>query len=967
MIFKRLFRSKRLRDQETVTRSGEDPTKLAEQATNSDDPGTRRQACRSITDPGLLQRIAAEDGDPGVRDIAAARLRNLLAGVEPKEQSLELELRLTHLRDCGDPALAAHAARHGREAELRKTALKSVSDPQTLAECAVQDAVAAVRLAAAQRLEEKQALEQVARQIGKRDKNVYRQVKGKLKEIAEREQAPQRLRQEAEGLCARLERLGRSNNWVQDKALWDHLEKQWQELGDGIPAELVQRHDRAADTFQSEYQAYREANLAQIQEQEAREQLHRDKQELLQELQAPLELQTLAPEADIAATEGRLEDLKGRWEQLGPLPNGREQQLQQEFTAGLHSQQEKLQQRRRLHERTQRLARMQQRAEKWLERSLPLECKKVDQWLKDGKRLALLQPNDSAAGQFEHSAGELRARLEKQIAHAEQKLEQLPERLQLLEQELDEGVLKQATALHQSIHADLALIESSGIGRQRAKEAERHYRRITPRLRELQNWRKWGTDQHREELCVEMERLTGAELPLEELTELVQALQGQWKGLDRGGSRVNEKLWQRFHQAADQAYERCRPYLEQQAAERAANRQAREQLCSQLEEFLQQVDWERMDWKKAVHAEREMRGAWGRMGPVEPRRRRGLERRFHTAIKRLDGHLAEERARNRAFKKELIAKAEALVDEPDLERAIQEIKALQKQWHTTVASKRKQENNLWKQFRGACDQVFERREGVQQAQRAELEAHAQSLGELCEELEGLADHTGDDPQALLHQLHKLQGRWDSDQAQELTRQDSSRLNRRWQEGVKQVQLRIRELHRAAEQAQLERLQDLATLCRELEAAVESGAADTSSADAWRERWSALPQPDDESARKGVARRFDSALKALAGGAALESWRAALSTHLRERAELCLQLEVLAGIDSPEEAAEERLAFQVSRLSEHLAQGEADPLDQAPRLRQAWYLCGAVPANQAERLEARFQRAEQALMEGEAAP
>ncbi len=954
MIFKRLFKSKWLQEKDATAGSGEDPAGMAAQATGNSDPGVRRQACKSISDPELLQRIAVEDGDAGVRELAAARLRNLLVGGEP--ESLDLVVRLTHLRQSRDPLLAAHLAIHGREPELRQSALEAVYDPQTLAECAAGDAVAAVRLAAAERLDEKSALERVLRQIGKKDKNVYRQVRRKLKEIAEREQAPARLRAEAEGLCERLEKLGRSNTWVQDKALWDHLQKRWAELGEGIPVELAQRHRRAQESFLTGYQTYREANLERVQEQEALEQLHHSKLELLQELRA------LVPGDDIAATEALIAELKSRWQALGPLPDSRETRLHREFHSVLGDLGKSLGQRRKLQQRGAHLGNLQQRAKSWLKRSTPLERKQVLQWLAEGESLAEMQPDDSASQQFSQARERLQARLEQQTAQAEEKLERLSGRLDLLEQELEEGVLKKATALHQSIHTDLILIDSSGIGHQRAQELERRCRNITPRLRELQNWRKWGTDQHREELCSNMLQLTTVELPLEELTERVQVLQDEWKQLDRGGSRVNETLWQHFHQAADQAYERCRPYLEQQAEERAANCKAREELCSRLETFLEQVDWERIDWKKVVHAEREMRASWGRIGPVAPRQRSGLEKRFRAAMKRLDAHLAEERAHNRELKKELIAKAEALVEKPNLEQAIQEIKRLQRQWHTTVAAKRKQENSLWQQFRSACDQVFERRQGAELAQRAELEAHAQSRRDLCAELEALAAASGGDPGEPLHSLHTLQSRWDTDKALGLSRQEAAHLERRWQESVKQVQQRVRRQRWAAEREQIERLRARAGLCLDLETALETGAAEAATRHSWRERWDALPWPDDAAARQGMERRFQAALEAVEGGEALETWRSGLTANQRERAELCLHLEVLAGIDSPEEAARERLAFQVSRLSGHLSQGEADPLNQAPRLQRAWYLYGAAPAAAMERLEARFQRAVQALAE-----
>jgi DNA repair protein SbcC/Rad50 len=92
-----------------------------------------------------------------------------------------------------------------------------------------------------------------------------------------------------------------------------------------------------------------------------------------------------------------------------------------------------------------------------------------------------------------------------------------------------------------------------------------------------------------------------------------------WKGLEKTGPRASPPVWERFHKACEAVQERCRPYLEAQAAEREANRAARESVCDQIEDFLAKVDWERVDWKRVLRAERETRHTWASIGPVEPR------------------------------------------------------------------------------------------------------------------------------------------------------------------------------------------------------------------------------------------------------------------------------------------------------------------------------------------------------------
>jgi hypothetical protein len=79
---------------------------------------------------------------------------------------------------------------------------------------------------------------------------------------------------------------------------------------------------------------------------------------------------------------------------------------------------------------------------------------------------------------------------------------------------------------------------------------------------------------------------------------------------------------------------------------------------------------------------------------------------------------------------------------------------------------------------------------------------------------------------------------------------------------------------------------------------------------------------------------------------------------QRRRELCLQLEVLAQVESPPALAKERMELQVARLSGHMGGSERAPLADAQHLLRDWYLCG--PATPDPDLMARFERARAAL-------
>jgi hypothetical protein len=94
----------------------------------------------------------------------------------------------------------------------------------------------------------------------------------------------------------------------------------------------------------------------------------------------------------------------------------------------------------------------------------------------------------------------------------------------------------------------------------------------------------------------------------------------------------------------------------------------------------------------------------------------------------------------------------------------------------------------------------------------------------------------------------------------------------------------------------------------------------------------------------------------------------LSKNLDRRLELCLHMEVAAGIDSPAEFAEARMRLQVSRLADalhHRRDEDRARGDHVRNLQVAWYEIGPVPREARGELEARFERALAAAQSGAA--
>lgn len=912
------------------------------------------QAYRRLTSLDELRTLAQGDPNAEIREVADGRYRQLLCGQEASP--LDLTSRKTEVGHLEDQSILAQVAAEAREAEIRLAAIERLTDQAVLASRALGDAATAVRAAAAQRLEDREALEQVARGIGKKDKHVYRLVHTRLKELAEREGRPARVRAQCQDLCAKLEMLGRFENWGQDRALLDLLDRQWGEIAEQTDQVERDRYASQRERFLAAYETHRQSQSSQLAVAEAETANQAAREALIAALAPCLDI------SDEARLRERLQGIRSDWEALGQPLSGLARRYQGALAAA-ESHQEAL---ARDSQSLVALSAWLAQAHEAIDQSRPIEHRRLARLLSQVQDLPpLAGPDQGLLAAVATARLQLAERQSRQHRHAEKRLAQASDKLAELEAAFAAGELKRAEPLYQSLQAAIDAAAASGLPLDGTRHLKERLQALTPRLRDLQKWRRWGADTHREGLCQAMEELESVDLPLAAKAGRLQELRQEWKELERDGSPANHPLWERFAAAADRVHALCKPWLEQRAREREAARAAREALCAQLEAFLDQVDWGRVDWRQAQRAEREMREGWEHLGEVEDRHKRGLERRFRTALKRLDDRLGVERDANQRHKQELIARIEVLATAPDLERAIEETKRLQSQWHTTVAARQRDENRLWQQFRAACDAVFERRRQRHEAQTAEMGDNLRLREAIRAEAEALAraesETVADGPDAL----PALEARWQDAAQLPVPRQAAADLERGWRQALLQIQTGRQERLTRQRRQTLDLLVRQAQVCSELEQALEKGEDASRAIAAAEDQWQALgPHPDDRLCQ-GMEARWQRARESATPGATdLADQRVA---NARERAEICLRLEILAQIDSPPECAAERLAFQVNRLQEHLAMGEGNPQATSAHLIERWFLAGPAPAAEAMALEGRFAHAHAALRQLEEAP
>ena len=332
----------------------------------------------------------------------------------------------------------------------------------------------------------------------------------------------------------------------------------------------------------------------------------------------------------------------------------------------------------------------------------------------------------------QQAQAEARQRQQQQQALREEKLQQLHETLKTLEAHLDAEQYGEAIEVHKALSAnikDVPELPSKDIA-----FFQRRLQAFAPMLRELQDWRRWGTDQVRKQLIETAEHLrSDDDIAPQERAKKIHSLREEWRKLSHMEPGQQRALWQAFDANATAAYEPSKQYFVEQAQQREAHLQQRHDICAQLEALHNATDWGHADWRSLQAGVNQLRKLWKDAGTVSHKDWKSINERFNAAMDSLETHFKAERSRNWQERTQLVEQAQTLLEHPNTAQAVEQAKALQTQWLITLTSRPSDEQRLWKQFREPMDTLFARardeRQQQQQERNAQLAEEARQIAE----------------------------------------------------------------------------------------------------------------------------------------------------------------------------------------------------------------------------------------------
>ncbi len=489
--------------------------------------------------------------------------------------------------------------------------------------------------------------------------------------------------------------------------------------------------------------------------------------------------------------------------------------------------------------------------------------------------------------------------------------------------------------------------------------------RLVQQLVDLERWESFGQQNARTQLCERAEAAASLTLDAPKLALEVQQLRNEWKALDAQYAGVPKALWERFNGACERAYAPAARYFSELAAKRKEARKQREEFIAVAGEHASSLQEGTPDWRAIEHWLRDTDQAWreGDLGSVDPGSWKKLDLRFKSALAPLRDALSAARAGAKSERQALIGEVAALAAKA-MERDVpSQIKAIQARWqlHSKAMSlAQRDERALWKEFRAACDAVFDARQSKRKDEDNRKNEHRHALQALCGEAEQLSRASDKDEQEIRKALRDLQEMWK--QKSGASGPDIRDLEARFSKAKTGVDAMLSARARSREAAVWQTLAAKERLCEELDVLVRQGsnAADAAAQAAGiGERWAALPAMSAAWEKKMLARR-DAALAALSDSAAAAKYLARMEQGDGARREGLLELELLLGMDSPSEVQQQRLALQVKKLKERFSSAASAGAVSAADRFLAWCaqsgVADALDRQRSERILSRVETA-----------
>jgi hypothetical protein len=455
-----------------------------------------------------------------------------------------------------------------------------------------------------------------------------------------------------------------------------------------------------------------------------------------------------------------------------------------------------------------------------------------------------------------------------------------------------------------------------------SKEHQNNVQRMFQAIRALEDWKNFANDEKRQELCAKMQQFINADIEPQFLSEQIKTLQNQWKAL---GHCHNQELWNTFKAYSDEAYLPCQIYFNKQKELRQFNALQRTTICEQIETFINNHDWNSTDWKALENLYKATHNEWKKYSPVEREDHQKLQDRFFNSSNIIKEKLNHERKSNHEKMAAIIVQAEKLLAEDDIQKAIDEYQLLHKNWQKIGIHIYKQQQKQWLTFKKVGDGIYEKRQNAYHAADNERKENLQQANSIIKDINALSQLSNEDFQQSQHTFQALKENFKN--ISSLPQDSYKACQSAFINACDAVERKITNVKQQQWHKHFINLMTAANEWKALEAQGGHACINT------------LPKEIPEKWLQILQARFENNIP---------------KEPLKLAKILCLEIESLAGIQTPKEDAELKMQWQIESLAKNFGQLKKEPDENvAEIIFLRWFAQSCWNEDEHHQLEKRF--------------
>ncbi len=264
-------------------------------------------------------------------------------------------------------------------------------------------------------------------------------------------------------------------------------------------------------------------------------------------------------------------------------------------------------------------------------------------------------------------------------------------------------------------------------------------------------------------LCERAEELILEQKVVKAFKEL-QKLHEQWREIGPTPNEKKEEVWERFKAATTQINKKHQEYFENIKQEQDSNLKAKVLICERAEEINSEAVNTHKSWEEKSKEIIELQKLWRLIGFAPKKDNNDIYNRFRLSCdnfferkREFYSQGKEEQDNNLQIKTDMCVQAESLKDSTDWKKTTDLIINLQKNWKEVGPVPKKHSDEVWKRFRAACNEFFDRKEKFFSDRHKEEDENLKLKQDIITKISGLGNESSDEE--TLNKLKEFQSEW----------------------------------------------------------------------------------------------------------------------------------------------------------------------------------------------------------------